>query len=68
MIGKYVKAKYLDLTNTTYRLREIMQDMQDEFGVSFNYLRAWRGKVAALISLRGDDAESYKSKFPPSLC
>ncbi|GMN74982.1 hypothetical protein TIFTF001_052500 [Ficus carica] len=32
---------------------------QGEFGVSFNYLRAWRGKEAALISLRGDDAESY---------
>ncbi|GMN34953.1 hypothetical protein TIFTF001_044962 [Ficus carica] len=34
--------------------------MQAEFGVSFNYLRAWRGKEAALTSLRGDDAESYK--------
>ncbi|GMN48651.1 hypothetical protein TIFTF001_017807 [Ficus carica] len=33
--------------------------MQAEFGVSFNYLRAWRGKEAALTSLRGDDAESY---------
>ena len=38
-----------------------MRDMQAEFGVSFNYLRAWRGKEAALTSLRGDDAESYKS-------
>ncbi|GMN57003.1 hypothetical protein TIFTF001_026106 [Ficus carica] len=35
--------------------------MQDEFGVSFNYLRAWRGKEAALTSLRGNDAESYKA-------
>ncbi|GMN58467.1 hypothetical protein TIFTF001_027563 [Ficus carica] len=34
---------------------------KDEFGVSFNYLRAWRGKEAALTSLRGDDAESYKA-------
>ncbi|GMN48335.1 hypothetical protein TIFTF001_017511 [Ficus carica] len=33
----------------------------DEFGVSFNYLRAWQGKEAALTSLRGDDAESYKA-------
>ncbi|GMN51335.1 hypothetical protein TIFTF001_020474 [Ficus carica] len=30
-----------------------------EFGVSFNYLRAWRGKEAVLTSLRSDDAESY---------
>ncbi|GMN72735.1 hypothetical protein TIFTF001_052058 [Ficus carica] len=37
-----------------------MRDMQDEFGVSFNYLRAWRGKEAALNILRRDDAESYK--------
>ncbi|GMN48633.1 hypothetical protein TIFTF001_017804 [Ficus carica] len=60
MIGECVKTKYLDPANTSYRPREIMRDMQDEFGVSFNYLRAWRGKEAALTSLRGDDAESYK--------
>ena len=67
MIGECVKAKYLDLTS--YRPREIIRDMQDEFGVSFNYLRAWRGKEAALTNLRGDDATSYKDKFPyPSLC
>ncbi|GMN47410.1 hypothetical protein TIFTF001_016586 [Ficus carica] len=59
MIGECVKAKYLDPTKTSYRPREIMRDMQAEFGVSFNYLRAWRGKKAALTSLRGDDAESY---------
>ncbi|GMN44846.1 hypothetical protein TIFTF001_014033 [Ficus carica] len=40
MIGECVKRKYLDLTNTSYRPREIMRDMQAEFGVSFNYLRA----------------------------
>ncbi|GMN25226.1 hypothetical protein TIFTF001_043873 [Ficus carica] len=64
MIRECVKTKYLDPTNTSYRPREIMRDMQAdmqaEFGVSFNYLRAWRGKEAALTSLRGDDAESYK--------
>ncbi|GMN67128.1 hypothetical protein TIFTF001_036184 [Ficus carica] len=59
MIGECVKAKYLDPTNTLYRAREIMRDMQAKFGVSFNYLRAWRGKEAALTSLRGDDAKSY---------
>ncbi|GMN54154.1 hypothetical protein TIFTF001_023278 [Ficus carica] len=58
MIGECVKAKYLDPTNTSYRPRKIMRDMQAEFGVSFNYLRTWRGKEAALTSLRGDDAES----------
>ncbi|GMN74280.1 hypothetical protein TIFTF001_053135, partial [Ficus carica] len=60
MIGECVKVKYLDPTNTLYKPAEIMRDMQDEFGVSFNYLRAWRGKEAALNRLRGDDAESYK--------
>ena len=64
MIGECVKAKYMDPTNTLYRPSEIMRDMQAEFGVSFNYLRAWRGKEAALTSLRGDDAESYKGNFP----
>ena len=59
MIGECVKRKYLDPTNTSYKPREIMR----EFGVSFNYLRAWRGKEAALTSLRGDDAESYKCNF-----
>ncbi|GMN72306.1 hypothetical protein TIFTF001_052830 [Ficus carica] len=44
MIRECVKTKYLDPTNTTYRPREIMRDMQAEFGVFFNYLRAWRGK------------------------
>ncbi|GMN70237.1 hypothetical protein TIFTF001_039281 [Ficus carica] len=62
MIGECVKEKYLDPTNTSYRPREIMRDMQAEFGVSFNYLRAWRGKEAALTSLRGDDAESYNAR------
>ncbi|GMN69703.1 hypothetical protein TIFTF001_038749 [Ficus carica] len=61
MIGECVKAKYLDLTNTSYRPREIMRDMQAEFEVSFNYLRAWRGMETALTSLRGDDAESYNA-------
>ncbi|GMN75040.1 hypothetical protein TIFTF001_052516 [Ficus carica] len=61
MIGEWVKAKYLDPTNTSYRPREIMRDMQAEFGVSFNYLRAWRGEEAALTSLRGDDPESYNA-------
>ncbi|GMN61855.1 hypothetical protein TIFTF001_030932 [Ficus carica] len=64
MIGECVKAKYLDPTISLYRPSEIMRDMQAEFGVSFNYLRAWRGKEAALTSLRGDDAESYKCTFP----
>ncbi|GMN69660.1 hypothetical protein TIFTF001_038705 [Ficus carica] len=63
MIGECVKAKYLNPTNTLYRPSEIMRDMQAEFGVSFNYLRAWRGKEAALTSLRGDDAESYKANL-----
>ncbi|GMN21588.1 hypothetical protein TIFTF001_048901 [Ficus carica] len=63
MIGECVKAKYLDPTNTSYKPREIMRDMHDEFGVSFNYLRAWRGKKAALINLRGDDAASYKANI-----
>ncbi|GMN59276.1 hypothetical protein TIFTF001_028371 [Ficus carica] len=40
-----------------------MRDMQAEFGVSFNYLRAWREKEAALTSLRGDDAESYNANL-----
>ena len=40
MIGECVKRKYLDPANTSYRPREIMRDMQAEFGVSFNYLRA----------------------------
>ncbi|GMN63707.1 hypothetical protein TIFTF001_032790 [Ficus carica] len=52
MIGECVKAKYLDPTNTSYRPREKMRDMQAEFEVSFNYLRSWRGKEAALTSLR----------------
>ncbi|GMN70941.1 hypothetical protein TIFTF001_052592 [Ficus carica] len=60
MIGECVKTKYLDPTNTSYRPRKIMRDMQAEFGVSFNYLRAWRGKEATLTSLKGDDTESYK--------
>ncbi|GMN67849.1 hypothetical protein TIFTF001_036908 [Ficus carica] len=38
-------------------------DMHNEFGVSFNYLRAWQGKEATLTSLRGDDAESYKANI-----
>ncbi|GMN66380.1 hypothetical protein TIFTF001_035443 [Ficus carica] len=63
MIGECVKAKYLDPTNTLYRPSEIMRDMQAKFGMSLNYLRAWRGKETALTSLRGDDAESYKANL-----
>ena len=63
MIRECVKAKFVDPTYTSYRPREILRDMQGEFGVSFNYLRAWRGKEAALNSLRGDDAQSYQGNF-----
>ena len=64
MIDVCVKTKYLDLTNTSYRPQEIMRDMHVEFGVSFNYPKAWWGKEAVLTSLRGDDVESYKDNFP----
>ncbi|GMN62468.1 hypothetical protein TIFTF001_031540 [Ficus carica] len=60
MIGECVNAKYLDSINTSYRPRKIMRDMQDEFEVSFNYLRAWQENEAALTSLQGNNAESYK--------
>ena len=63
MIGECVKGKFLDPTNTSYRPREIQRDLQARFGVTFDYLRAWRGKEAALTSLMGDDAASYKGKF-----
>ena len=63
IIGECVKSKYVDPTNTSYRPREIMRDMQAEYGVSFNYLRAWRAKEAALTSLRGNDAESYRGNI-----
>ncbi|XP_024026072.1 uncharacterized protein LOC112092958 [Morus notabilis] len=60
MIGECVKVKFVDLTSTSYQPSEVMRDMQGEFEVSFNYLRAWRGKEAALHNLCGDDAESYQ--------
>ena len=63
MIGECVKAKYVDPTNTTYRPWDIIRDIRQEYGVSFNYIRAWRAKEAALSSLRGDDAESYQRMF-----
>ncbi|GMN34238.1 hypothetical protein TIFTF001_046786 [Ficus carica] len=66
MIGECVKATYLDPTNTSYRPREIMRDMQAEFGVSFNYLRAWRGKEAALTSLRAMMQSHTMMKNPAS--
>ena len=63
MIGERVKGKFLDTTNTSYRPREIQRDLQARFRVSFNYLRAWRGKEVALTSLMGDDAASYKGNY-----
>ena len=63
MIGECVKAKYVDPMNTTYRPWDIIRDIRQEYGVSFNYIRAWRAKEAALSSLRGDDAESYQRMF-----
>ena len=40
-----------------------LRDMHGEFGLSFTYLRAWRGKEAALNNLRGDDTQSYQGNF-----
>ncbi|GMN62444.1 hypothetical protein TIFTF001_031517 [Ficus carica] len=53
---------FVDFTPITMRVKMSTTALLhvDEFGVSFNYLRVWRGNEAALTSLRDDDA---KSKF-----
>lgn len=48
-IGQYIKSKYQG-TNRTYDPREIIDDMQREFGLNLSYEQAWRAREFALKS------------------
>ena len=63
MIADCIKSKYSSI-KTVYAPSDIMRDMQMEYGISVNYMKAWRLKERALEHIRGKPEESFS--FLPS--
>ena len=62
MISELVERNFIDPTTLTYKPYDIIRNMHQQFGVTFGYVRAWKGKEAALVSLHGPDEQSYQRK------
>ena len=54
-----MKDKYRDPTLSPYRPRDIMADMQKNYGVEVKYKKAWKSKEKVLELLYGTDEESF---------
>ncbi|XP_022154923.1 protein FAR1-RELATED SEQUENCE 4-like [Momordica charantia] len=58
VVGHLVQSKFTDVSRT-YRPKDIMQDIREEYGVNMSYDKAWRSSEEALRLIRGDPASSY---------
>ncbi|TXG50204.1 hypothetical protein EZV62_022728 [Acer yangbiense] len=57
-IGEHIKEKFRD--HRLYKPKEIIQDLQTEFGISCNYHKGYRAKHIALDEVQGIPVESYR--------
>ncbi|XP_062103374.1 uncharacterized protein LOC133814429 [Humulus lupulus] len=62
IIGELIKNKYKSIKRN-YTLNDIMNDMNDDFGVTMGYTKAWRSREKALLLVRGNHGDSYQ-KLP----
>ena len=63
LIADCIKSKYTSV-KTVYTPTDIIRDMQVEYGISVNYMKAWRSRDIALEHIRGKPDESFS--FLPS--
>ena len=63
LIADCIKSKYSSI-KIVYTPSNIIRDMQMEYGISVNYMKAWRSKERALEYIRGKPEESFS--FLPS--
>ncbi|XP_062094047.1 uncharacterized protein LOC133800091 [Humulus lupulus] len=62
VIGELTKNMYKSIKRN-YTPNDIMNDMNDNFGVTMGYTEAWRSREKALHLVRGNPDDSYQ-KFP----
>lgn len=65
VIASVIQHKFKD-PKSTYKPKEIIEDIFKMFGVEVPYMKAWRSKEIALETMRGDPQDSYK-KLPSYL-
>ncbi|KAL5542974.1 hypothetical protein UlMin_010684 [Ulmus minor] len=65
LIGQCIKLKCLE-TGREYTPNDIMRDMQQKYGVTISYEKAWRARKMALDDLTGAPEDSYTHL--PSFC
>ncbi|KAK2657899.1 hypothetical protein Ddye_010951 [Dipteronia dyeriana] len=58
VIGEHIKEKFRD--HRLYKPKEIIQDIHNEFGISYNYHKGYRAKHIALDEVQGTPVESYQ--------
>ncbi|KAK1558493.1 hypothetical protein Q3G72_002976 [Acer saccharum] len=57
VIGEHIQEKFRD--HRLYKPKEIIHDMQREFGISCNYHKGYRARHIALEEVQGTPVESY---------
>ena len=57
VIREHIKEKFHD--HRLYKPKEIINDMQREFGISCNYHKGYRARHIALEEVQGTPVESY---------
>ncbi|XP_062088748.1 uncharacterized protein LOC133795308 [Humulus lupulus] len=62
VVGELIKNKYKSIKRN-YTPNDIMNDMNDDFGVTMGYIKAWRSREKALRLVRGNPDDSYQ-KLP----
>ncbi|XP_062089195.1 uncharacterized protein LOC133795756 [Humulus lupulus] len=62
VVGELIKNKYKSIKRN-YTPNDIMNDMNDDFGVTMGYTKAWRSREKALRLVRGNPDDSYQ-KLP----
>ncbi|KAH0776285.1 hypothetical protein KY290_007696 [Solanum tuberosum] len=58
ILGRAIQYKYHD-PKAVYNARDIITDMNKQFGLDWTYWKAHRAKLKALKMVRGDPTESY---------
>ncbi|XP_038882416.1 protein FAR1-RELATED SEQUENCE 8-like [Benincasa hispida] len=68
VLGHLISSKFEDISRS-YKPKDIVKDIKQEYGVSLSYDKVWRVREEALVLVWGSPKESYKklSKFGEAL-
>ena len=58
IVGDIIKGKFLD-SNRIIKPKDIVSDIQSEYGIQLSYNQAWRSREFAMEAVRGSAEESY---------